>query len=333
MQRNNNVTAVIVTYGSRFVYVEKVIEGALNAGVGRIIIVFNGKDSVSVIHKKYLNRVFSVILEKNTGSAGGFKAGLEEALRYKETELVWLLDDDNLPAEDSLDELIKAGNGGNIRVVCSYRPVRPEHRKWFTYKLDKDIVSSPNSCCGFSISELSKLVTLSSKKTIEDKGITQKKIKSCTYGGMLIPRNLIDRVGFPNTDFILYCDDTDYSYRLTKLGADLILVKTSIIHDLEMSWSEKKTGRKTIFSRLLLADSQLRARYRLRNSIYLSVQYKVDNWLYFYINVIVFCLGILAVGLFNKKTKTSLRLIGALFDGLKGRLGFLEGNELEFSQL
>ena len=47
-------------------------------------------------------RLKVIYLDENTGSAGGYKLGLEEAYKCNECEFIWLLDDDNKPQKDSL---------------------------------------------------------------------------------------------------------------------------------------------------------------------------------------------------------------------------------------
>ncbi len=56
-----------------------------------------GEDKITVL---YLN--------ENYGSAGGFKRGLEEALKHPECEFTWLLDDGTVPAQGSYEKFILA---------------------------------------------------------------------------------------------------------------------------------------------------------------------------------------------------------------------------------
>lgn len=49
-----------------------------------------------------------VVLDRNTGGAGGFTAGLAEAVGPLGADLVWLMDDDTVPTETALAELLTA---------------------------------------------------------------------------------------------------------------------------------------------------------------------------------------------------------------------------------
>src|SRR5690606_18523667 len=48
-----------------------------------------------------------VSLERNTGGAGGFAAGLAVALDDPGLDFVWLMDDDTIPTPDALTELLR----------------------------------------------------------------------------------------------------------------------------------------------------------------------------------------------------------------------------------
>jgi GT2 family glycosyltransferase len=48
-----------------------------------------------------------VHLRQNTGGAGGFAVGIEQALLHH-PDLVWLLDDDTVPTPDAAEELVRA---------------------------------------------------------------------------------------------------------------------------------------------------------------------------------------------------------------------------------
>jgi hypothetical protein len=58
------------------------------------------------------------------------------------------------------------------------------------------------------------------------------------YGGLLLPRALIARVGFPDPRFVLYADDTEYSDRIVRHGGKLFVVGDAVIDDLLPSWLE-----------------------------------------------------------------------------------------------
>jgi glycosyltransferase involved in cell wall biosynthesis len=106
-----NVTAIIVTYGNRFYFLKQSIKAAFTEGVKKIIVVDNGSPEENKqklqAYEKQNNKIMKVLyLNDNYGSAGGYKRGLQEAYVDKECEYIWLLDDDNVPSQGALKELI-----------------------------------------------------------------------------------------------------------------------------------------------------------------------------------------------------------------------------------
>jgi GT2 family glycosyltransferase len=102
--------ALTVTYADRYGLLQQVVSSAFANGVEKVIIVDNGSAAASkqAIRKLELDcngRVAVVALPGNLGSAAGFKAGLEYAGTSSDCEYLWILDDDNRPAEGALAEL------------------------------------------------------------------------------------------------------------------------------------------------------------------------------------------------------------------------------------
>jgi hypothetical protein len=104
----HKVCIVTVTYGNRWHLVSKVIERLLSfENVSHIVVVnnaapYNVKDKAQQLGSE---RVNVIDCDENLGSTGGYKKGLAYACTL-DTDFVWLLDDDNLPSENGLDELL-----------------------------------------------------------------------------------------------------------------------------------------------------------------------------------------------------------------------------------
>ena len=91
------VVAVVVTWNRRDLLVEAL--AALRAQthpVAALVVVDNAStDGTDELLAKE-SGLDVVRLEKNTGGAGGFAVGLEQAMGH-DPDLVWLLDDDTVP--------------------------------------------------------------------------------------------------------------------------------------------------------------------------------------------------------------------------------------------
>ena len=131
---HDEVSAVIVTYGDRSELCRQAVRGALDCGVGRVVIVDNGStesahDALAAIAVARGNEVELDLVGRNLGSAGGFGRGIEMALRRVECTEVWLLDDDTVPDPTALDELLvwRTSLVQSTRpevALVSYRPAR-----------------------------------------------------------------------------------------------------------------------------------------------------------------------------------------------------------------
>ena len=159
---------VTVTYGNRFYLLKQVIDGALNEGVAKVIVVDNNSETESrnklkEYEKSLGDKIKVLYLDENTGSAGGFKRGLEEAYNDPECEFIWLLDDDNLPLEDSLKSLLdfwrslEVENKEDKIALLSYRFKKEQMaKKAIILSKPELVLGHKNSLLGFHIKELHK---------------------------------------------------------------------------------------------------------------------------------------------------------------------------------
>jgi len=54
---------------------------------------------------------------------------------------------------------------------------------------------------------------------------------------MLFHRSVIERYGYPDASFVLYLDDTEFTYRITSTGGEVVLVPRARIEDIDQSWN------------------------------------------------------------------------------------------------
>jgi rhamnopyranosyl-N-acetylglucosaminyl-diphospho-decaprenol beta-1,3/1,4-galactofuranosyltransferase len=107
------IAAVIVTSNRKLVLAEcirSILDG--ERVPGQIIVVDNASsDGTPGFVKENFPGVASVLrLPRNKGGAGGFKAGIEEALRLG-YDLLWLMEDDHMVERDTLQVLAAALKG------------------------------------------------------------------------------------------------------------------------------------------------------------------------------------------------------------------------------
>ena len=216
------ICAVVVTF-NRLTLLKETIEGLKNQSISldKIIIVDNDstdgtRDWLSSIKSDKIELIF----QDNVGGAGGFhtgvKAGYEQGYDW-----IWMMDDDVIPNTNCLEELL------NYREVSSclnpmkqYIDGSPMYwARW--YDALRGVIYTNNNI----------LFENGNKVTFVNVG---------NFEGMLVSRELVSQIGFPNPDYFIAHDDTDYGFRASfytnvAYVRDAILVRNMKITDYKLS--------------------------------------------------------------------------------------------------
>jgi GT2 family glycosyltransferase len=337
----NKIFVVTVTYGNRFHLLKQVIDAAWEEGVHKVIVVDNNsvpesREKLREYEKLLGSQKIKVLyLDDNYGSAGGFKKGLEEAYNDPECEFIWLLDDDNKPMNNALRVLLDFWYSLEIKdkqekvALLSFRPIREYLCIESILKNKPELVWGwKNSFFGFHIKNLPAKIKkyLHRLLNLKNKEINLKygTIPSAPYGGLFIHKNILDIIGFPNEKFYLYSDDTEWTYRITKIDGKIYLILESIIDDLELSWTISDKKRLTKIH--MLGKDKARFYYATRNSVFLEINNLVDNKIIYFINMISY---ILLAFIFDRSISFIRIAIKAIKDGYKGKLGKVEDQQLK----
>ncbi|SFU27291.1 Glycosyltransferase, GT2 family [Pustulibacterium marinum] len=278
-----NVCAVLVTYGERYQYFEKVIDRLLEIDVFRIIIIENGVGSESL---KKLNKLANIsninvhFLGNNKGSAYGFYEGIRLAIST-DSDYLWLLDDDNLPEYDALDYLKKY-----YKFICNKFKFRNRDLCLLSYRNDRELYKLsvqkgiPDLMLGYNNSFLGfhLFKRKNSNNVIGRKDIKFGKVLVAPYGGMFFHKELINKIGFPRKDFFLYADDHEFSYRIN-FGGSIFLILDSKIDDLEKSFHLRNMSTK-FRTRFHKTDSFDAIYYSVRNNVYFESKFVKSKLIY-----------------------------------------------------
>jgi len=277
------VCTVIVTYGNRFHLLKQVMDACYKEGVDKIIVVDNAsvknsRDKLKEYESKNQERLKVIYLDENTGSAGGYKRGLEEAYNCKDCEFIWLLDDDNKPQKDSLKVLkefwnrLDVGNKKEKITLLSYRPDRIQYKEAIMTNNPDLVLGRKNSFLGFHILDLPKKIIRVIKRKMgmqiftENLNIKSGKVSVAPYGGMFFHKSLIDTIGYPREEFFVYADDHEWSYRVTKNSGEIYVVLDSVLEDIDTSLGLRGTHTSLFYS-LLNKSENFRLYYSTRNRI------------------------------------------------------------------
>lgn len=142
------------------------------------------------------------LCQKNTGSAGGFAAGLEYAHKYGFT-WIWCMDDDGYAKEDALEKLLSQRLTQPI--LINSLVVDKDDKQSLVWKTN-----------GYSsLSEINEEVLT---------GIAH------PFNGSLIHRKVVEIAGLPNRNLFCRGDEAEYFYRITRRHRIKAVTVTSSIY-------------------------------------------------------------------------------------------------------
>lgn len=321
-------TVVTVTYGDRRELLRQVLDALPAQGVARVVVVNNGafwpvKDELSTA---YVNLVDVVEMDRNTGSAAGFAAGIARALDLG-AEYLWLLDDDNRPTSDCLATLIEAYEDlrkEHHRDLVAVLAFRPDHQSDVAAGVaTKHITPRKNSFRGFHLLDIPYKIwrrTPWGKPNIQHGLPARVHLDVAPYSGLFFHRAVVERFGLPRADFVLYVDDTEFTYRLTKAGGCIPLITSAVLDELESSWSQRQNSANS-FRVLLHQGSDFRVYYSTRNQAYFETNCQPHDRMMFAVNRLFF-FTLLTGYAFLTGRRTRLTLVrDAEHDGRTAQLG------------
>jgi GT2 family glycosyltransferase len=323
------VCGVIVTYGDRFNLLSQVINALWKERIDKILIIDNGSSvNTRAGIKKHFPELIVYRFEENKGTAIAFKTGIEKALETA-CEFIWLMDDDTLPEPDSLNRLKDFWNRFSkiekekSTALCSYRKDRPNFTKSISTTNPEEILPLKNNFAGFHIKDFFIKIReriISNKIEAIESLPASVKINAASYGVLFFHIYLIEKIGLPEESYFLYVDDFDFTYRITNTGGEILMVTSSIIHDLESSFY-LPAKKKLLYHSAFDSAKDSSAYYALRNTVYFSKKYLIDNRISYFLNRVLFIIFISVIAVLRGKIHRLKIMRKAMSDGEKGRLG------------
>jgi GT2 family glycosyltransferase len=151
-------------------------------------------------------------LDRNTGGAGGFAAGIERALTLS-PDLVWLLDDDTVPEPTAAERLVAAWTA-----YPGARPGLMASRVVWTDGRDHPM-NTPRPKPGASAAELEAAAAVACTP-----------IRSASFVSVMCDARVVRERGLPVADYFLWNDDFEYSTRLVRDGVGLFCPDSVVVH-------------------------------------------------------------------------------------------------------
>lgn len=225
------ICAIVVTY-NRLTLLKDCIKALLEQThpINEIIVVNNDSTDGT---KEWLDEnsaQLKVIHQGNLGGAGGFYTGVKYAYNQN-YDWMWLMDDDVQPTQDCLENLLKYDS----EEIGILQPIRKFENKYVIFECRYlDLINARKELHQNFIDE-------------KDIGTEPIDIKTVPFEGPLIKKEVIDKIGFPNKDYFIFYDDTDFSYRTSLVSKTIKLIPKAVLlkkllpkHDCEsLSWRKK----------------------------------------------------------------------------------------------
>lgn len=214
----NRVYAIVVTYNRKQMLIE-CLDAILSqtVPVDKIVIVDNASTDCTGEFLKdngYLDNpaIIYSLQETNSGGAGGFYAGMKIA-RDSQPDWVWIMDDDVVPVENCLEELLNA----------------KDHIKGEVSFLASQIRGMNNEAMNVPKIDRKQATKYLDWYEYLDQGIV--KIVKATFVSLLINIKAINKCGLPWAPFFIWGDDSEYTQRVIRdYGPAYMVGKSLAIH-------------------------------------------------------------------------------------------------------
>lgn len=311
-----SITVGILGYGERMRFGGLVEQLAGHPDVVDILVFWNGApvdaaERIAPLRQAHGKLRFRSAAE-NLGSAGGYSALLRWFGDEGAGDHLWLLDDDSIPEPECAHRLLAAALRADFdasrELLMSYRADLPE----FPALLQPGYAAvepHPGLCVGVHLLNLLRLPDVPAAPA----GMPIF-MSSAPYGGLLIPRHALPRLGLPDQALFLYGDDTALTLRFTRAGGTIRLCPDAIVHDSEPVWNAVGGDVSNMVRRIVHLDDR-KAYYETRNRCYLGLVFYPGNPLVYWLNRTAFLANSLWLAIRHSRLARFRLIHGALRDG------------------
>lgn len=294
------IIAVVVTYNRRELLKRNIGCLRQNRPVTDIVVVNNGSTDGT---REWLDAQtdLTVVNQENVGGSGGFYTGIQKACDMG-ADWIWCMDDDVFPRPDCMERLLPYTEREEVGILA---PRRLQEGKIFTN--DFQALDWSNPFASLYKGKLAKQ---------EVNGPTE--ICGTAFEGPFIRRQVVERIGLPNKELFIFCDDTDYCIRTVNAGYKILYIPDALM-DKEKFFSDdswKERNKKKKWKRF----------YQVRNSTYLNHHYG-HNWAVRHLRGFIGVAGYLLIAFFTCPFTDAYqwsdlrKLWKAYRDGIHERLG------------
>lgn len=251
---------------------------------------------------------------ENLGSAGGYEKLITNFRDHETAAFLFLLDDDLLPEANCITTLLNVADShsGELdnMLLLAFRPGLPE----LANLVEKSIPvrrPRPGCCIGFHFMNILKPAS----EPIEFNSRTGHfQIGSAPWGGLLIPRSALGKLGVPRRDFFLYAEDYELTSRFVWNGGKILLIPNALIRDTDTAWNAVGGDISGIRRRMLLLPDA-KVFHEARNRNFMARKYYAGSFPVYLVNKAIFLFTAYFIGLTHRRLSRARLIHRAINDG------------------
>lgn len=281
------IDAVVVTY-NRLGKLQECLKSLAKMELKNIHVINNhSNDGTEDYLKELGNEMKNLLvynLKENLGGAGGFNLGMKKFMTNSDSDFVWIMDDDTIPNRDSLTKLMTEF----LKIPKKQRGFAIGQTYWTDGSLTKMNlpVYSPNQSLATN---------------------NVRYVDQASFVAIVFPREVIQSIGLPISDFFIWGDDVEYTERIIKKGFKGIQVlNATILHKMAANNRTNIIGENSDKNRIE------RYFYDFRNRIYLSKQKGMSAYIRTLLGRIVWMIKIIFSKTSHKFLKLKVLLKGTM---------------------
>ncbi|WP_435769762.1 glycosyltransferase family 2 protein [Nocardioides sp. SYSU DS0651] len=217
-----SVAVVVVTY-NRAELLERMLAGlaALDRVPDAVYVVDNASSDhtpdvlAEAVEAGLLPRLVPIVSSENRGGAGGFHLGVRTAYEQGH-DVMWLMDDDVVPAPDCLTRLLAVG-GPCLIAVREDTAGRLVEKAAVRFDLRNPLAIRPKTA---SIDS-----TYASRSAMP----ATVEVENVAFEGFLVRREVVERIGLPDPSYFIFYDDVDFALRARRAGYSIRAVRDAVL--------------------------------------------------------------------------------------------------------
>jgi GT2 family glycosyltransferase len=248
------ICAVVLSF-NRVELLKKCVDAVLNQRNidSDVLIIDNGeqKEVAEIYGNNAIDGVLYYRPNSNCGCAGGFNLGIRKAIEIG-YRYIWTLDDDSIPCEDALYELMESGKkiGDNWGILSSVA------------------FCNDGKLCKANIQKKGVFTFLKGS----DYKFNSIEVMMVSWASMLIRSEVVYDVGLPISDYFVYSDDYEFSARISNKYSVYVIPRSRVVHEISIN---KKAN-------IVFAEGERleRFKYLYRNDVHFYKRFGVKGIIY-----------------------------------------------------